>query len=140
IQGQPCEIEPPHGIRQKSRQHDGPYLTVLQQFAPTYHHTFRRRNSILLNERVFFSCDRPVFLRCLVEFQPQGKPNKPETTSDEENCLPAKLQLQPNDQWRRHDGTNAHAAVEEPHREATFTRWKPFSNDFRCAGPVSCLT
>jgi len=94
----------------------------------------------VVDECVLFTTKRGVTLGRFIEHQPEHKPDKSESTGNQEGRLPAKTYLQKNDQWRRNDVADGYTAVENSHGECALAYRKPFGYYLRCARPITSLS
>src|SRR2546421_6923837 len=76
IEWQPGDIKPPHGVSEKSRQHDGPRLTESKKFQPGNLFSMPGRRLSFFNKSVLFGGNCPVPLRAFIKQQPKYEPTK----------------------------------------------------------------
>jgi hypothetical protein len=81
-----------------------------------------------------------VTLGRFVEHQPEHKPDKSEPTGNQKSRLPAKTDLQKNDQWGRYDIADGYTAIEDTHGKGALADRKPFSYYLCCARPIASLS
>src|SRR5579859_8236663 len=71
IKREPDDVKPPDRISEKSREHNGPYLAILQKLPPTGTLHGSRRIAVFSNECVFLGRKQGVLLRRVIEQEPQ---------------------------------------------------------------------
>ena len=80
---------------------------------------------------------RAMTFGALIKKQPECQPDKAERSGKQERRLPAKGQLQPDNQWRRDDRADADTAVENAHPDSALANGKPIGDDAGRARPIT---